>query len=234
MRDFSGLTETLYTATEWIMRFSVINVLWFILNIPIVFTITSIFFGNSESSSLLYLWPLVVLLPALFFPSTAAMFSTVREWIIKKDQASLTKTYFSHLKATYKKSFLSGIVLMALWFIWILDFTFFKNENDLIWTMFVVVGLILFVFTINFFSLSAHYQMNNKALLKNAFFVTVGNPLLSLFILISNLSLFYVSATELLFLWPLFAGTVSAFLSFLAFYRFSLKVEEKALKNKEG
>ncbi|WP_186763749.1 YesL family protein [Planomicrobium sp. CPCC 101079] len=233
MRDFSGLTETLYIATEWIMRFSVINIFWFILNIPIFFTISSAFFGDSEIGTLVYLLPLVFLLPALFFPSTVAMFAAAREWILKKDQASLTKTYFSHVKDNYKKSFVSGMALTAIWLVWIVDFTFIKNENDLLRTVFVVIGLILFVFTINFFSLSAHYQMSAKALMKNAFFVTVGNPLLSLFILFSNLSIFYVSATELLFLLPLFAGTISAFLSFLAFYRFTLKVEKKALSSKE-
>ncbi|PSL41409.1 putative membrane protein YesL [Planomicrobium soli] len=234
MRDFSGLTETLYIATEWIMRFSVVNVLWFFLNIPIFFTIISIFFGNSEQSSFVYLLPLIVLVPLLFFPSTAAVFAMARDWIIKKDQASLIKSYFLHFKVNFKKSFLSGLVLTAAWLVWILDFSFFKNESDLLRVVFIVLGLILLVLTINFFSLNAHYQMNIKELLKNTFFVTLGNPLLSLFILVSNLSLFYVSMTELLFLVPLFAGTISAFLSFLAFYRFSLKVEKKALGNKEG
>jgi uncharacterized membrane protein YesL len=233
MRDFSGLTETLYTATEWIMRFSVINVLWFVLNIPILFTVTSIFFGDSGSGTLIYLLPLVVLLPALFFPSTAAMFAAVREWILKKDQPSLIRTYFSHLKASYQKSFMPGLALTFFWVVWFMDFTFFKNENDLLSTAFIVIGLVLFVYTINFFSLNAHYEMSNKALMKNAFFVTVGNPLLSAFILMSNLSVFYVSAAKLLFLVPLFAGTASAFLSFLAFYRFALKVERKAAGNKE-
>lgn len=234
MRDFSGLAETLYTATEWIMRFSVINFLWFILNLPILFTISGYFFGDARTGSWMYLLPLLVLLPALFFPATAAMFATVREWILKKDQPSLTKTYFSHFKASYKKSFLAGLVLTALWSIWLVDFNFFKNENDMLSIVFVVIGLILFVFTINFFSMFAHYQMTNKALLKNAFFVTVGNPLLSIFILISNISLLYVSVTELLFLFPLFVGTGSAFLSFLAFYRFALKMEKKALGNKNS
>lgn len=233
MRETSGLTETLYITTEWIMRFSVINIFWFILNIPIFFTISSIFLGNSESGTLIYLLPLVILLPGLFFPSTVAMFATVREWILKKDQSSLTKAYFSHLKDNYRKSFVSGLVLMAIWLVWIVDFTFVKNGNGLWRTAFAVMGLVLFVFTINFLSLSVHYRMNNKALMKNAFFITVGNPLLSLFILFSNLSLFYVSATELLFLLPLFAGTISAFLSFLAFYRFTLKVEKKASGSRE-
>lgn len=228
------LTDTLYAATEWIMRFSVINILWFILNIPIFFIVISTFFGDSGTATLIYLWPLFVLLPLLFFPSTAAMFAAVREWILKKDQVSLTKTYFVHFKDNFKKSIVFGCAITALWGVWLVDFNFFRNENNMLSAVFIVLGLFLFVYTFNIFSLNAHYRMTIKGLLKNAFFVTVGNPLLSLFILISNVSLFYVSATELLVLVPLFAGTASTFLTFLAFYRFSLKVEKKAVEMKEG
>jgi uncharacterized membrane protein YesL len=171
--------------------------------------------------------PLAVLVPVLLVPSTMALFATVREWILQKDQPSITKAYFSHVKTNYRKSFFSGIFLFALWLIWLLDFYFFKEENRLYGLLFTGIGLGLFVFTLNFFSLSVHYQMKNFFLFKNAFYVTVGNPLLSLFILASNLSLFYVSVTKLLFLLPLFAMSVSAFLSFLAFYRFALKMQRK-------
>ena len=35
MRDISGFMGAVYGTTEWIMRFSVINILWFIINLPI-------------------------------------------------------------------------------------------------------------------------------------------------------------------------------------------------------
>lgn len=232
MREFSGFSGILYSLTEWIMRFSVINILWFLINIPIAIILFSLYMHGFTFESVIYWVPLLILMPLLFVPSTVGLFATTRDWVMKKEQHSLTKAYFSHIKMSYKKSFLAGIILTIIWFIWIMDFYFFYNESDLFRIVFLIVGLLLFVYTWNFFSLSAHYEMTNKELLKNTFFVTIGSPLLSFFILISNLLLVYLSMTKLLFLFPFFTGSISAFLSFSAFYRFFLKVEKKALTNK--
>ncbi len=231
MREISGFMEALYGSTEWIMRFSVINILWFISNLPISIIIFSIYINDFNNGFLLYLMPLVLLIPTLFIPSTIAMFATVRDWVTKKEQQSLTKVYFSHMKANYKKSFLSGLALLSIWLIWSVDFYFFSKESDLLSMVFLIIGLFLFVYTINFFSLHVHYQMNSRAIMKNTFFLTIGSPLLTALILISNFLIFYLSATEFLFLFPFFTGTISAFLSFSAFYRFTLKMEKKVMTN---
>ena len=148
---------------------------------------------------------------------------------MKKEQKSLVKTYFSYMKENYKKSFLSGLALLVIWLIWIVDFYYFNKISDLMSILFVILGLALFIFTINFYSLSVHFKMNIKELMKNTFFVTIGNPLLCFFILTSNLFLFYLSIWELLFLFPLFTGSLSAYFSFFAFHRFASKIEKKAM-----
>lgn len=223
-----GFTGMLYAGAEWFMRFTVINLIWFVINLPILFVALSVYLNGYSTADAVYLLPLLLLIPVLFVPSTIALFSTVREWIIPKEQPSLLKTYFSHLKANYRQGLISGIGLQALWLVWLLDFYFFKEFSSMLVILFIVIGLGLFVYTINFFSLSAHYKMRSAALFKNAFFVTMGNPLMGLFIVVSNLALFYAGATEILFLFPFFIGTLSAYLSFLAFYRFSLKIEARA------
>ena len=234
MRDISGFKGAVYSTTELIMRFSIINILWFVINLPISILVLSFYFSNSGNGIITFLTPLVLLIPALFIPSTIAMYATVREWILKIEQQSLMKVYLSHLKANYKKSFLSGLVLMFIWLIWIVDFYFFNKVNDLLSIVFLIIGLVLFVYTINFFSLNVHYKMSIRDMLKNAFFVTMGNPILFCFILMGNLLLFYFSVTEFLFLFPLFTGSLSAYLSFSAFHRFSLKIKNKALSNKSS
>ena len=229
MRDNSGFMGQVYVITEWIMRFSVINILWFIINIPISIILLNIFLSDSSNGIIMYSIPLVLLIPSLFIPSTIAMFATVRDWIMQNEQQSLWKIYLKHVKTNYMKSLLSGLALMFIWLIWFVDFYYFNKISNLLSMLFLIIGLLLFVYTINFFSLSVHYQMNTRALLKNAFFVTIGSPLLSFFILISNLSLFYFSASEFFILFPLFTGSVSAYLSFYAFYRFTLKMGKKQL-----
>jgi len=234
MGEFSGFMGVLYGSTEWIMRLSVINILWFIINLPISIIIFSIFLNGFNNGFVLYLMPLALFIPVLFIPSTIAMFATVRDWVMRKEQQSLTKMYFSHMKASYKINFLSGLALLFIWLIWGVDFYYFHNENDLLSMVFLIIGLVLFVYTINFFSLSVHYQMNSRIMMKNTFFLTIGNPLLSFFILISNFLLFYLSATKFLFLFPFFTGSLSAFLSFSAFYRFTLRMEKKVMKNRSS
>ncbi|ANU11813.1 hypothetical protein BBH88_16925 [Planococcus antarcticus DSM 14505] len=227
MREFSGFTGILYVLAEWIMRFFTVNILWFILNLPTVFLVASFFFSDPDVGIVTYLLPLVIFIPFLFVPTTIAMFATVREWILNTEQPSLTKAYLLHLKNSYKKSVGIGLALTGIWLIWLIDFQFFKSLNEMWGMVFLVFGCILFIYTVNLFSMSAHYQMKNTVLLKNAFFITVGNPVLSFFILASNLALFYVSITQLQFLLPFFTGALSTYLSFLVFYRFTLKVEEK-------
>lgn len=234
MRDISGFMGTLYGSTEWIMRFSIINIVWFIINLPISIIIFSIFINGINDGFVVYLMPLVLLIPALFIPSTIAMFAIVRDWVMKKEQQSLMKVYLSYMKANYKKSFLSGLALMSIWLIWIGDFYFFHKENDVFTVIFLLIGIILSVYTINFFSFSVHYQMSSRTLMKNTFFLTIGSPLLSSFILLSNFLLLYLSATEFLFLFPFFTGSISAFLSFSAFYRFTLKMEKKVMANQSS
>ena len=229
MQENSGFMGALYGSTEWIMRFSVINILWFITNLPISITILIAFFSHPDEGFILYLLPIILLIPTLLVPSTLAMFATARDWVMKREQQSLIKSYFLYMKESYKLSFLSGLALLFIWLIWIVDFYYFNKVNDLLTMMFLVIGLLLFVYTINFFSISVHYKMTSKELMKNTFFVTVGNPLLCVFILIIHLVLIYLSFYQLLFLLPLFTGTLSAYLSFSAFHQFALKIEKKAI-----
>lgn len=234
MRDFTGFTGILYAAAEWIMRFSFVNIFWFLLNLPVFFIASSIFLNGFAAGFVWYLMPLLIFIPLLSVPSTAAVFAMAREWIMQVEQPSLIKSYFSHMRAGYKKSLLAGLILQSLWLVWLVDFYFFKAQSDWLGIVFAGIGIGLFIYTINLFSLSVHYQMEIRELFKNAFFVTVGKPLMSGFILICNLSLLYTGMTELLFLFPFFICTLSAYLSFLAFYRFSLKIETKAKLNKKG
>lgn len=232
MLGFSSFTGMLYSTTEWIMRFSVVNILWMMINLPIALILLSLYVNSFGMEFVLYYVPLVVLIPILFVPSTMGLFAMSRDWVLKIDHPSLTKAYFLHMKSNFKKSVLAGLILVFLWLIWIMDFYIFANENDLLLMVFTIVGLLLFVFTINFFSLNVHFQMDIRELLKNAFFVTIGTPFLFFVILISNFLLFYLGTTKLIILFPFFLGSISIYLSFLVFYRFSLKVQEKAFTNR--
>lgn len=230
--NYSGFMGGLYGLAEWIMRLSIINLLWIITNLPILFILLLMLISPTPVYIFILSIPVAVLLPVLFFPSTIAVFANVRDWIMDKEQSSsLVKGYWKHFKGNYKKSTLSGMILTGLWVVWTIDIYYFVQQNDLLAMVMLVIGLFLFVFTIHYFSLSVHYWMKIKELLRNSFFLTIGKPLLFFVILTSNVVLFYISFTKATFLLPFFTISVSAFISFYAFYRSSLRIKENVTNN---
>ncbi|AQQ54821.1 YesL family protein [Planococcus lenghuensis] len=236
MQELKGITGVLYAASEWVMRLSAVNLIWFILSLPlfIVFLTVDI---SSLGGLVLFGLTVLLLMPLLFFPATVAVFATVRDWVTEMDYTSVVRTYLSHLKSAYLDSMKAGIFFAALWLVWYYSLLSIPAEKTIVTLMLLIIGLALFAYTISFMSVSVHYRMSGKERLKNAFLIAAGSPLLSLFMLLSNGLLVWISLTQLLFLLPLFTCSLGAFLSFSAFYRFTLKVEKRAAayKNtKEG
>ncbi|ADU28771.1 YesL family protein [Evansella cellulosilytica] len=223
--DKRGFVGGVYALFEWIMRFSVINLLWLLFNLPILFFIVNLIFAQTIADFILLLIPIIILIPILFFPATTAMFASARSWIVDSEDLPLIRTYWRFYKSNYKKSCLGGIMLTILWVICVVDVYYFAQYNMPLMYVFIAMGLILFVYTINFFSLLSHYEMKLFALLKNTLLVTVASPLLFLTVVLSSALILYMSFEVFPFLIPFFTGAIIAFLSFSAFYRFYLKIE---------
>ncbi|WP_440897626.1 hypothetical protein ACS127_06585 [Amphibacillus sp. Q70] len=198
-----------------------------LFNIPI-FALAVLIFINRDlmGTAILFGIPMVILFALLFIPNTYALFACVRDWVVKKDQ-SANKSYLSHMISFYKNNLPSGFILTFIWLVWLADFYFFLNKNDLLMIIFFLIGILLIVMTINYFSLGAHYYMKNRELIKNAIYLTVGRPLLFVLILIINTSLYYFSLTRFIILIVFFTGSVSAYLSFLVFYNVTLKIKNE-------
>lgn len=214
----------LYTVSEWVMRFTVINVLWALFNLPVVFFVGNLLLAEGQAELILFATLTALFAPFIFFPATAALFASARDWIIENEGSSLFLSFVNYYKQNYKKSLLGGFLFTGLWVILIVDVFFLKKISMILAFVFIIFGLILYVFTINFFSVNAHYDLKLRVLLKNALLITVGSPVLLLAVLGSGLVLFYASIKGPLFLLLFFTGSLVAFLSFSAFYRFYLKV----------
>ncbi|MBY0098818.1 YesL family protein [Mesobacillus maritimus] len=226
MNNFMG---GLYTVSEWVMRFAVINVLWLLFNLPVVFFTGNLLLAEGQAERILYATITVVLAPFVLFPATAAMFASVRDWIIENEGTSLFLSYVNYYKQNYRKSLLGGFLFTGLWVILIVDFLFIKDTSMILAFVFIIFGLILYVLTINFFSMNAHYDMKLRVLLKNTFLITLGSPVLLLAVLLSGFVLLYASIKGPLFLLLFFSGSLIAFLAFSAFYRFYLKVTARKI-----
>ncbi|MEI3613254.1 YesL family protein [Pseudogracilibacillus sp. SO30301A] len=226
----SGFMGGLHRLANWFMRLTIINIIWFIMNLPIFIIVISALQHEYFTGNLLYSLPALLFFPLLLFPSTIAMYATVRDWIMRQEQPSIIKSYFTYFKDNYKESLLSGIAWAIIWFVWMIDIVYFYGKNELLIILFAIGGIGLFIMNINYFSIFTHYHMKVKDYFKHAFFVTIGSPLLCLSILIIHFILI-TSIVEIWFLLPFFLGTASAMLSFYVFYRFALKIQRKTVES---
>ncbi|AOV08648.1 YesL family protein [Sporosarcina ureilytica] len=232
MTNPGGLMGGLYALCEWFMRFAVVNLLWLLFNFPIVYLGFNMLVLGKVEAIFIFLIPMIVLIPFVFFPATTAMFGMAREWVFKdREGGSLIKAYWQYYKENYKRSIVNGLVFTAIWLVWAVDVYFFYENNVYLFIFFLTMGIVLFVFTINSFSITVHYEMTVRESLKNAFFITVGSPVLFLAIAISSGMIIYMSFNVLLFLLPFFTGSLIAFLSFAAFYSRYLKITQAGINS---
>lgn len=223
-----GFAGGLYAISEWIMRFSVVNVLWVIFNIPFLFILFNILIIGQVEGIFFLLVPLAILAPIILFPATTALFGSVRQWIMKnEDQGGLIKSFWNYYKENYKRSLLAGFIFTGIWIVWAVDVYYFMEINTIIAAIFIVTGIILFVWTINFFSVTVHYHMKLFSSLKNALLITLGSPVLFISVVICSVSILYISIFVFQVLLLFFTCSLIAFLSFSAFYRSYLKIIEK-------
>ena len=225
MQDLNGLMGVIYGASEWFLKMAIVNFMWFLMSLPLFTAFLVIDISNAAG---IVLFGALVLLfaPLLFFPATAAVFASARDWLLGTD-SSTVKMYVAHLRANYKESVKMGVPFAAVWLFWYLAYFYLESGSGAINWLFLITGLALFVYTVNFLSISVHYRMSGKERLLNAFFVSAGSPLLSLIIVAGSGLLIWITAVKLLLLLPLLTASLSVFLSFSAFYSFTLRVKNK-------
>jgi uncharacterized membrane protein YesL len=240
--EMRGMMGGFYRISEWIMRLSVTNLLWVLTTLPFWFIFATFFLlpsANPDAATLseeqlmgqLYmgLYACAALLPFVVFPATAAMFTTVRKWVMGDVDVPLFKTFFRGYRENYKASMFGGIIYTLMFVIIILDIRFYLGGApgiELISYVFMGIAVLLFVSLFNFFSMIVHYHMKTLELLKNAIFITIGRPLRSLSSAIAAAGIIWIS-TRFTFLFPFFTFVVIAYLAFLNFYQIYLKLKEQ-------
>src|SRR5699024_12757212 len=167
---FTGMVGGFYNFSNWIMRFAYVNFLW------IIFTLAGlIIFG--------------------VFPATIAMFAIVRKWIRDDTDIPVFKTFW----LTYKKAVLNGnilgLALFIIGFILYVDFIFLREvTSGFLQYMYypLLLLILLFSFTaLYIFPVIAHYEMTFLQVMKNAFFIMIMNPPITLLMVVSIIIIFY-------------------------------------------
>ncbi len=218
----------LYLIAEWGMKFSVTNLLWILFNLPIVLLVLVFLMMQQVQGWLVLVIVLFFMLPLLFFPATTAMFAIVRDWIIKdEDGHKLFKSYWKYYRENYIRSMANGFVLTSVWLVMLGDIYYFMDKSLIVALLLMIMTIILFVFTINLFSVTVHYHMTFLKAMKSTFVTTIGSPVLFLAVAISCGTVLYMSLHVVRYLLPFLTFSFLAYLSFSAFYRNYLKVNDK-------
>jgi uncharacterized membrane protein YesL len=124
------------------------------------------------------LW-LVACLPVVtIFPSTAAMFGVVRDWVRGKE-SSLTRTFVTRFRENFGQSLLVG----AIWMVFgvALFFDFLVANQLSYWAEIVLKSVLVLVSTlyafgsIYLFPVMVHYETDWKTMIKNSLLISIGS-----------------------------------------------------------
>lgn len=239
-----GLMGGFYRISEWIMRLAVINLLWIICSLPVIFVLLTSFLGltteNVEAYGLLSLLTLpmiiaAVLTPFTVFPATAAMFTVARKWVTGESDVALFKTFFRGYKENYKQSMIGGLLYTVLIAVLVVNFLFYREQFSVVSYIFLAFLALIIASLFNFFSMLVHYHMKTFQLIKNALLITIGKPFRSLSNIIMVALVIVVSWNFMKgFMFVFFTGSIVAFISFWNFNIIYMKLQEQAEKLKQS
>ncbi|MEK8126343.1 DUF624 domain-containing protein [Paenibacillus filicis] len=229
--EFRGVMGGFYRISEWIMRLSVINVLWAICSIPFFLAALPMFVPGSGEGDIYFAFLLMgVLAPFTLFPATAAMFSVARKWVTGDGDVPLFKTFFRGYKSNYVQAMLGGLVYLLFGAILVANFKYYGNQEGLFGLLrFLVlsISIMLIISMFHFFSILTHLHMKIWQIIKNSVLITIGSPIRSLSMIILNGVILYVSFVKFTFLIPFFMGSLIAVVSFWHFNQIFGKLQDK-------
>lgn len=224
--EFRGLMGGLYRISEWIMRLSVINVLWVVCSAPFFFLgFLGMVAAAQQQSTQVFGQTLIlmaIVAPFTFFPATAAMFTVARKWVTGDADVPLFKTFFRGYKENYLQAMFGGLVFVLIGTIIYVNYTFYLRQSgtlSLLSVLFIVLTFILAAAMFHFFSIMVHFHMKFWQLIRNSFLITIGNPAMTVLLLVGNGIVLYFSLFRFTFLVPFFMGSLIAYASFWNFYR---------------
>lgn len=230
-----GLFNRLFVITEWITRISFSNILWFLFNLPIVYLVFNLFVSQTPGQLLANLLFIVILTPFTLFPSTMALFGVARKWAMGERYIKLMPTFWKYYRENFFRSILGGLILTVLWFFLAIDYYYFSASGSPLFYLFLVVGVFMIAFTVNFFAITVHYDIKLFATIKNCFKLAIGRPVHTIGMAALLILLVYVSFNVFPFLLFLGIGSIAAFGTFSIFYKgLELKEDNEEEKNEDN
>ncbi|MDQ0257341.1 putative membrane protein YesL [Evansella vedderi] len=206
MNSFSG---TVYSWCEWIVRFSYINILWFLFSVL----------------------GLVIL---GLIPSTVALFTVMRKWIMGSTDFPIFKTFWKTYQTELIKSNILGLGLGIIGFILFIDFIFLQTLSgwflSIMTVLLIIITILFIVILFYIFPVYVHYNVKNINYLKYAFIIGVIHPARTILISISVISVVLVLFTFPGII-PFFSVNIISFIIMRIAYSAFKNIEIKVLEN---
>lgn len=204
--------------SKGLFNFLVFNVIWFVLNFPLTALLIQIALATERTSYDILIPLTILLLPVVFFPSTQALISTMRETIIKDDLLNI-KVFFTFYKTSFKTSLLAGILFTGL-------LTFLAGllvagwyHSILFFTLIIVLLFYLGMIILHFFFFEAHFNMPFYWKLKQDVMFVSAYPIRSILniFLVILLQFILWSITPILFI--VLGMAISSYFTFYLFMK---------------
>lgn len=208
-----GAINFLYRITLWIMRLAYTNILW------ILFSTAGLFiFG--------------------IFPATVALYTVIRQWVIKNNDLPIWKTFHKAYLGSFIKSNIVGYILLIIGTILFVNMTFLKNqEGDLYLMLYYLFLTFLFVYMIVglfLFAIYVHYELKFFQYFKQTLYIVILHPFEVLLSIIGFI-IFYHIVFFVPIIFVFFGMSAMAcftiWISGLIFKKVNIKIE-KQLNNK--
>ncbi|KAB8127046.1 DUF624 domain-containing protein [Gracilibacillus oryzae] len=223
----SGIMFEFNRFSEEIFKFLFANLLWVLFNLPIIIISFNLLIVEEPSGLIPVIALIVLLLPFVFFPSTAAVFGVIRKFKMKED-ILLVKTFWQKYKENYVKSMVGGFIIVFIASVLIVDYFFLINFINMSFHFLLIILLsLLIVFTLNFFSIIVHIDLKTLALLRHSLLFTFANPVQTIRIALFFLVFVYVCSQFFVLLIPFYLGSIIAYHSFHVFWIRYTKIRQQ-------
>lgn len=239
--EFKGVMGGFYRISEWIMRFTVTNLLWLLCSAPFMFFLLMklLMAANGyPNESLQMSWAMGISAPFTLFPATAAMFTVARKWVMGDTEVKLLSTFFKGYKENYKQAMVGGIFYTLLFFIMYVDYTVYMTQFESLqiigWLMLGLL-IVLLISSFNFFSMIVHYHMKTFTLLKNSVLLTLFRPVRVILTALISFGLIFIglSYPKILPLLLFFFGSVVAYYAYFNFNATYQKMQDQQERMKQ-
>lgn len=199
--ELVGVTGRFFKTCEFISKMAYVNLLW------ILFTVLGLgIFG--------------------FMPSTIALFTVTRKWIMGERDIPVFKTFWTTYRKEFFKSTIFGALLFIIGYIIYVDLTLLPTGGlfTFLRAGIFICGILYTILLLYIFPIYVHYDWKKTLYLRYALLIGIAHPHYTALITIGIVALYYICVT-IPGLIPFFSVSLFSYVVMWVVYRIIQKME---------